>query len=101
MAARFRFRSRWVVAAPQATLFAALADVDGYAAWWPQVRRVRRVGPDFGAAVIRSAPPVEPAPGRCRARSRTPEVALVRANLAHMMSGGVAGLRHHLGDAVR
>ena len=53
----FRFRHVWHVPADIATTFAALADVDRYPLWWPQVRGVRRVDADTGHAYVRSMLP--------------------------------------------
>ncbi len=53
----FRFRHTWVVPADTAATFAALADVDAYPRWWPQVRRVRRIDADSGHAYVRSLLP--------------------------------------------
>lgn len=56
--ATFVFRDVWRAEAAPERLFAALAAVDDYPGWWPQVRAVERLGPDRGRAVIRSRLPV-------------------------------------------
>jgi hypothetical protein len=53
----FRFRHTWRVPADVGTTFAALADVDRYPQWWPQVRRVVRVDGSSGHAFVRSVLP--------------------------------------------
>jgi uncharacterized protein YndB with AHSA1/START domain len=53
----FRFAHRWELPAPADRVYAALADVEGYAAWWPQVRTVHRVDADSGHTTIRSVLP--------------------------------------------
>jgi len=53
----FRFRHLWHVPADLATTFAALADVDHYPLWWPQIRGIRRIDGDSGHAYVRSMLP--------------------------------------------
>ena len=53
----FRFQHTWLVPADTAATFAALADVDAYPQWWPQVRQVRRIDADSGHAYVRSLLP--------------------------------------------
>jgi hypothetical protein len=53
----FRFHHTWHVPADAATTFAALADVDAYPRWWPQVRAVARIDADSGHAYVRSLLP--------------------------------------------
>ena len=53
----FRFQHTWLVPAGPAVTFAALADVDAYPRWWPQVRQVRRIDADSGHAYVRSLLP--------------------------------------------
>jgi hypothetical protein len=53
----FRFRHVWRVPADLTTTFAALADVDQYPLWWPQVRGIRRIDDDSGHAYVRSMLP--------------------------------------------
>ena len=50
----FRFEHQWHFDAPGARVFRALADVESYAAWWPQVRRVERLDEESGRTAIRS-----------------------------------------------
>lgn len=54
----FVFTDRWVVDASPSLVFVALADVDGYPRWWPEVRQVQRVDDSRGIATIRSVLPV-------------------------------------------
>ena len=53
----FRFQHTWLVPAGVTATFAALADVDAYPQWWPQVRGVRRIDADSGHAYVRSLLP--------------------------------------------
>ena len=53
----FRFQHTWRVPADIGATFAALADVDRYPAWWPQVRGVARVDDASGHAYVRSLLP--------------------------------------------
>ncbi|HRC16787.1 MAG TPA: hypothetical protein PLV11_00785 [Phycicoccus elongatus] len=57
MAHRFRFATTWRAPAGTATLFDTLADVDAYAAWWPEVCGVARLSADAGRVSIRSVLP--------------------------------------------
>ncbi len=50
----FRFHHVWHLDASVARVFGALADVDRYAVWWPQVRRTERIDENSGHAAIRS-----------------------------------------------
>lgn len=54
----YRFRNVWTVRADTDAVFAALADVDGYPAWWPDVRDVRRQDGDSGDVLVRAVLPV-------------------------------------------
>ena len=54
----FTFHHQWSFAAPREAVLAALADIDGYPAWWPQVRSVGRLDERSGRARIRSALPL-------------------------------------------
>jgi Polyketide cyclase / dehydrase and lipid transport len=53
----FRFDHAWSLPVARARVFAVLADVERYAVWWPQVRRVQRVDENSGWAWVRSALP--------------------------------------------
>ena len=50
----FEFHHEWALDAPAARVFAALADVERYAAWWPQVRRAERIDEQSGRTDVRS-----------------------------------------------
>ena len=54
----FVFHHRWPVPAAPEQLGDALADVEGYPRWWPQVRSVERVDGDSGRVRIRSLLPM-------------------------------------------
>jgi len=53
----FRFDSTWHLHAPRDQVYAALADVEGYQRWWPQVRQIQRIDADTGRVWIRSVLP--------------------------------------------
>jgi hypothetical protein len=50
----YRFHHVWHLDAAAARVFGVLADVERYAVWWPQVRRIERIDEDSGRAMIRS-----------------------------------------------
>lgn len=43
---RYRFASRWTVAAPPDAAYAAVHEVVGYPAWWPEVKDARKLAAD-------------------------------------------------------
>ena len=53
----YRFDHRWHLRAPRERVYAVLADVDGYARWWPQIREIHRIDADSGRVRIRSLLP--------------------------------------------
>ncbi len=57
MSTAYRFDDTWNLAAPQKQVFAALADVEDYERWWPQIREVQRIDADRGRVRIRSLLP--------------------------------------------
>ncbi len=57
MARLFVFDHVWRVPAPPQQVFAALADVDAYPRWWPEIRSVERVDDERGRAEVRSMLP--------------------------------------------
>jgi Polyketide cyclase / dehydrase and lipid transport len=50
----FRFHHEWALDAPARRVFDALADVERYAAWWPQVRGAARIDDESGRTAVRS-----------------------------------------------
>ena len=50
----FHFHHVWHLDVPTARVYAALAEVEGYAAWWPQVRSAERIDDESGRTAIRS-----------------------------------------------
>ena len=50
----FRFNHEWDLDVPAGSVFAALADVERYPTWWPQVRTAERIDADSGRTAIRS-----------------------------------------------
>ena len=53
----YRFDNMWHLRAPREGVYATLADVDGYARWWPQIREIQRIDADSGRVRIRSLLP--------------------------------------------
>jgi uncharacterized protein YndB with AHSA1/START domain len=51
------FRSEWHLAAPATDVYRALADVERYPRWWPQVRDTRRIDDTAGELTCRSLMP--------------------------------------------
>jgi hypothetical protein len=82
----YRFRSAWRLDAPPTAVYAALARVERYPDWWPQVRYARPVDGDTIDLLIRSVLPVEI---RMRAHSsrRDPAAGILEARI----SGDLAG----------
>ena len=58
MAAPFVFHHEWHVPAPAIEVTAALADIEHYPRWWPQVRSLERIDDRSGRGRIRSLLPV-------------------------------------------
>jgi hypothetical protein len=56
---RYVFRSTWQLNAGPDAVYAALADVEGYPSWWPQVRGGRRLDDGSGEIVCRSLLPYD------------------------------------------
>lgn len=57
MSTEYRFDNEWRLRAPLERVYAALADVESYQRWWPQVREVRWVDVDSGSVRVRSLLP--------------------------------------------
>ena len=55
---RFVFHHEWVLDAPRDAVVAALADIEGYPRWWPQIRSLERIDETSGRGRIRSALPL-------------------------------------------
>ncbi|TDC26580.1 polyketide cyclase [Streptomyces sp. 8K308] len=55
----YRFRADWWGAAAPAAVYRVLELPEEYPLWWPQVREVRRLGPDHGHCRFRSVLPVD------------------------------------------
>ncbi|MFG2286130.1 SRPBCC family protein [Streptomyces sp. NPDC048595] len=55
----YRFRSVWLLDAPPAAVFAALAEAEDYPRWWPQVREVTALDERSGTARFRSLLPYD------------------------------------------
>ncbi len=58
MSTPFVFHHEWQLHAPAAVVTAALADIEHYPRWWPQVRSVERIDDTSGRGRIRSLLPV-------------------------------------------
>jgi hypothetical protein len=50
----FHFHHEWALPARPTRVFDALADVERYAVWWPQVRAAERIDEESGRTAIRS-----------------------------------------------
>jgi hypothetical protein len=57
MAPFYRFTTTWRIPARPAAVFAALADVERYDGWWPQIRAIDRIDDDTGRVWIRGLLP--------------------------------------------
>ena len=57
--AAYVFRSEWRLPAPPPRVYAALADVESYPHWWPQVRKARRIDELSGELTCRSLLPYD------------------------------------------
>lgn len=55
----YQFRSRWHLGAPLDDVFRALAELDDYPRWWPEVRTIRRVSDDTRRVTCRSVLPYD------------------------------------------
>ena len=57
MSTPYRFDTLWNLLAPQEQVYSALAGVEDYERWWPQIREVHRIDADSGRVRIRSLLP--------------------------------------------
>ena len=57
MPSAYRFDNLWDLHAPRERVYAALAGVEDYERWWPQIREVHRIDADSGRVRIRSLLP--------------------------------------------
>ncbi|GAA1218952.1 SRPBCC family protein [Prauserella alba] len=55
---RYQFRTSWLVPSSSRAVFAALVDLAGYPAWWPDVRSVTKVDDDTAELVCRASLPL-------------------------------------------
>lgn len=55
----YRFRTEWPLSAPPDDVFRALAELDDYPTWWPEVRAVRRLSGDTRQLTCRSVLPYD------------------------------------------
>ena len=55
----YKFRSEWRLSAPPDDVFLALAELDDYPTWWPEVRAVRRLSDDARQLCCRSLLPYD------------------------------------------
>jgi hypothetical protein len=55
----FSFTSEWRVDADPSHLFEVLSDIGGYPSWWPEVKRVVRIGESRVAVHVRSVLPYD------------------------------------------
>ena len=57
MTESYRFDNRWHLGASREQVYTALADVESYVLWWPQIREIHRIDADSGRVRIRSLLP--------------------------------------------
>ena len=57
MSTAYRFDNLWHLGAPREKVYAALAEVEDYQRWWPQIREIHRIDGDSGRVRIRSLLP--------------------------------------------
>ncbi|MGW3653757.1 SRPBCC family protein [Streptomyces sp. NPDC000878] len=55
----YRFRTRWTLPAPPATVYDLLEQAEDYPRWWPQVRAVDRLDDTTGVIRIRATLPYD------------------------------------------
>ena len=55
----YRFRSEWRLEAPRERAFETLKDLEGYVAWWPEVKEVKRIAEGRFEVVARATLPYE------------------------------------------
>lgn len=53
----YRFDNLWHLPASREEVYEALADVERYDRWWPQIREIHRIDADSGRVRIRSVLP--------------------------------------------
>ncbi|MFI6764083.1 SRPBCC family protein [Streptomyces sp. NPDC050355] len=82
----YRFRSVWLLDAPPAAVYAALAQAEEYPRWWPQVREVTALDERSGTARFRSLLPYD-LKVTATERVRDPEAGLLEI----AMRGDLAG----------
>lgn len=82
----YTFRSTWRLAADPRDVYAALAALDEYPAWWPQVRRAERLGRDACALTIRAFLPLA-LRMVARAERRDPDDLVLEAQLTGDLVG--------------
>ena len=83
---RYVFRSVWRLEAPAGLVYAALADVEQYPTWWPQVRGGRRIDEVSGEIVCRSLLPYD-LTFVARREIEDPVAGRLRANLTGDLNG--------------
>jgi len=57
MSTTYRFDNLWHLRAPREQVYGALAEVEDYQRWWPQIREIHRIDADSGRVRIRSLLP--------------------------------------------
>ena len=85
-AQEYAFHSTWRVPAPPDAVFATLAALDDYPAWWPQVRRAQPLDEDACALTIRSVLPIA-LRILARHRRRDPAAGILEAALSGDLVG--------------
>jgi hypothetical protein len=57
MSTAYRFDNQWQLRAPSQQVYVALAEVEDYQQWWPQIRQIQRIDDNSGRVRIRSLLP--------------------------------------------
>jgi ribosome-associated toxin RatA of RatAB toxin-antitoxin module len=83
---RFVFRSEWLLPASPPQVYAVLADVESYPAWWPQVRKATRIDEASGELTCRSLLPYDLV-FRMHQELRDPEGLVLRASMSGDLNG--------------
>lgn len=55
----YQFRSEWQLHAPPDDVFRALAEIDDYPTWWPEIRAVHRLSDNARQLICRSLLPYD------------------------------------------
>lgn len=82
----YRFRSEWRLAAAPDDVYLALAELDDYPTWWPEVRAATRIDDDTYRLTCRSRLPYDLAFVTRQSR-RDPQARILEARLSGDLEG--------------